>query len=147
VTLFVPVFRTPPWRPVRACVFGRMGSLAFVPLIAGVFMYGLYEMMLQGGKFYVIAAVLYLAFGVFYAARIQSPPLKINADFNLNLDGLKNGPLDDLIFGAIRISCFISRAFWGCCRIFMGCCRRLDIRILLVGAELRFSSRGRGELV
>jgi hypothetical protein len=31
--------------------------------------------------------------------------------------------------------------FLGMLRIFMGCCRRLDIRIFLVGAELRLSSR------
>ncbi|KAF4624144.1 hypothetical protein G7Y89_g14030 [Cudoniella acicularis] len=43
VALFVPVFRTPAWRPIRVCVFGLAASLAFVPLFAGLFQYGVKE--------------------------------------------------------------------------------------------------------
>ena len=62
----MPAFRTPPWRPVRAGVFGLMGSLAFVPLIAGLFVHGL-EMVLLGGNYYAVAAVFYLSCAGFYA--------------------------------------------------------------------------------
>lgn len=68
--LFIPVFRTPPWRPFRVFIFGVMASLAFVPPIAGVFVYGLDEMRLQGGGFYLVAAMLYLFCGIFYGVSL-----------------------------------------------------------------------------
>ncbi|KAE9382003.1 HlyIII-domain-containing protein [Stipitochalara longipes BDJ] len=69
VTLFVPIFRTPPWRPIRAGVFGLMGSLAFIPLVAGLFVHGLEEMNHLGGRYYVIAAIFYLSCAGFYGSR------------------------------------------------------------------------------
>ena len=44
-----------------------MGTLAFVPLITGLFLNGFEEMVLQGGKFYVLAAFFYLSCAGFYA--------------------------------------------------------------------------------
>jgi adiponectin receptor len=44
-----------------------MGSLAFLPLIAGLFVHGLEEMVILGGRYYVIAAVFYLSCAGFYA--------------------------------------------------------------------------------
>jgi len=44
-----------------------MGSLAFVPLIAGLFTHGLEEMVLLGGNYYLVAAVFYLSCAGFYA--------------------------------------------------------------------------------
>jgi adiponectin receptor len=59
---------------VRFLVFGSMASLAFVPLIFGLFVHGVDQMVLLGSNFYVLAAPLNMLCGAFYALQSLISP-------------------------------------------------------------------------
>ena len=56
---------------MRSLVIGSMASLAFVPLIFGLFIDGVDQVVSLGSKFYVLAALLDMLCGAFYAIRSQ----------------------------------------------------------------------------
>jgi adiponectin receptor len=114
VPLFVPVFRTPEWRSLRAIVFGLMGSLAFVPMIIGIFVLGIDEMVLRGENVYAVAAILSLACGGFYGVSgAHTNSFRLVEPTTSKFRWPRSGNLEDLIFGAIHTSCFILRDFFG----------------------------------
>ncbi|KAF1348779.1 hemolysin-III related-domain-containing protein [Delphinella strobiligena] len=72
VTLSVnPKFRTSEWRPFRAAMFVAMGLSAVIPIIHGVFLYGVTQLQVQMGLSWVVSqGVLYILGAAIYAARI-----------------------------------------------------------------------------
>lgn len=67
----IPRFRTPRWRPFRAGMFVGMGLSAVLPVIHGVYMFGLSQMRQQIGLSWVLLqGFLYILGAGIYAARV-----------------------------------------------------------------------------
>lgn len=70
----MPRFRTPAWRPVRAAMFVGMGLSAIFPVIDGLFVYGLDQMTLQIGLFWLsLQGALYVLGAGLYAVSVICP--------------------------------------------------------------------------
>ncbi|KAI9851026.1 MAG: hypothetical protein M1838_004637 [Thelocarpon superellum] len=67
----IPRFRTPEWRPYRAGMFVAMGLSAVLPIIHGVFLYGVERMKQQIGLYWLaLQGFLYILGAGIYAARV-----------------------------------------------------------------------------
>lgn len=71
VVSILPWFRTPRWRPFRAAMFVSMGLSAVFPVIHGLQLYGLDQMMRQIGLgWLLLQGFLYILGAGIYAARV-----------------------------------------------------------------------------
>lgn len=69
-----PKFRTSEWRPFRAGMFVAMGLSAVIPIIHGVFLYGVTQLQVQMGLSWVVSqGALYILGAAIYA--VSSPVL------------------------------------------------------------------------
>ncbi|KAG9845610.1 hemolysin-III channel protein Izh2, partial [Aureobasidium melanogenum] len=66
----MPNFRTPKWRPFRAVMFVAMGASAIIPVLHGIFLFGVNQLQRQIGlSWLVLQGVLYISGAAIYAAR------------------------------------------------------------------------------
>lgn len=66
-----PKFRTPKWRPFRAAMFVAMGLSAALPVLHGVYLFGIPKMNRTISLPHVVTqGALYIAGAVLYASRI-----------------------------------------------------------------------------
>jgi adiponectin receptor len=64
----MPSFRTPKWRPFRAGMFVAMGLSAVIPVLHGVFLFGVNQLERQIGlSWLVLQGVLYISGAAIYA--------------------------------------------------------------------------------
>jgi adiponectin receptor len=61
-----PQFQGPRWRTLRVCAFIGTGLSGFVPLIHGLSIFGLPQMMKQSGMPYYLVEGLLLLLGAFF---------------------------------------------------------------------------------
>ena len=111
-------FRTPAWRPFRACIFVITGLSGIAPVVHGVYLYGTEEMNKSVGLWWVILqGVLYVSGAFFYAVGpCALSPKTIRLD-HLNIVDIRhrheyqsglNQAFSTLLGRHIRYSTFVS---------------------------------------
>lgn len=110
-----PKFRTPSWRPFRAAMFMAMGLSAVFPVLHGISMYGVAQMLDSIGLFWlVLQGFLYVSGAGLYAVSSPCPPppsqnfrrfcMARSSRWNRHrLESRRSGILDTSMSGGARI--------------------------------------------